>query len=258
MNNVQFKSNKQSTISALAFLTLSLGVSLPAVATVNDHDGNHHDTDANTVIYADPMPAGPSYPGCALEGGVPTGHDGGISYEWTVKMGKKGKVQFVNRVGAKSWNEPPPAYEPPDTGWTHTSNWVALELSERTNLRIEVERQEGVPYTSGTSIVTARNMLVPAISVYSGWDSTSCEDHRYNTAGNVDWSTINFIGNEPNAKGKSVAVYSVKLDAGQYSIAIGGSPKVLDTYPAGDCDPLDKQCYAYTGNHGYRANLETN
>ena len=241
MNKEPFKC-KLSTISAIGIITLSLGGSLPAMA--------------GTVIYADPVPAPSTYPDCAIND-APTGNDGGISYEWTVTMGKKDAVSFVNRVGAKSYNEPPPFYEPPYTGWTHTSNWVALGLTHHTKLRIEVARQEGVPFTSGTSIATARNKLVPALSVYRGWDNTSCEDHRYNTAGDVDWTTVRFIGNQPNTHGKPVAVYSIELDAGQYSIAIGGSPKVLGTYPAGTCDPIDPVCYAYTGNHGYRVKLET-
>ena len=242
MHKTLFKT-ELSRVSAVCALTLSLGASLPATA--------------GTVTYADPMPAGPTYPDCAIFD-APTGNDGGISYEWTVKMGPKDKASFVNKVGAKSYNEPPPSYEPPYTGWTHTSNWVALELTHHTKLKIEVERQEGVPFTSGTSIATARNLLVPAISVYSGWDNTSCEDHRYNTAGDVDWTTVKFIGNQPNAKGRSVAVYTVELDAGQYSIAIGGAPKVLADYSVlTGCVATDPVCYAYTGNHGYRATLKT-
>ncbi len=234
--------NKLVTFSSAALLAVALGASATA--------------SAGSVLYADPVPAGPSYPDCAINDS-PTGADGGISYEWTVKMGKNDKVSFVNKVGAKSFNEPPPSYEPPETGWTHTSNWVALELTRKAHVRIEVERQEGVPFTNGSTIATARNMLVPALSVYAGWDNTSCEDHRYNTSGNVDWTTIQFIGTAANEKGKPVAVYEGNLKAGRYSVAIGGTPKVLPSYPAGNCDALDPTCYAYTGNHGYRATIKT-
>lgn len=200
---------------------------------------------AGTVTYADPQP---STPGVC---------DGGISYEWTVTLSGHDKAELVGHVGAKSWNEPPPAYEPPDTGWTHTSNWIALELTEPAKLEIEVERQEGVAFQGSTGMVTARNKLVPALSLYKNWDNTSCEDHRYNNAGNTDWSTIEYVGNRKNAQGRDVVTYSVKLKEGQYSIAIGGSPKVLETYPAGDCDVTDPQCYAYTGRHGFEASFKT-
>ncbi len=239
-----FKTTLQSkfaVVSSVAALSLALGFSSSA--------------NAGSVNYSDPVPAGPSYPGCLDTGS--TGADGGISYEWTVSLGKKDSASFVNHLGAKSFNEPPPAYEPPDTGWTHTSNWVALNLTHKSKVKIEVERQQGVPYSTATGMATARNMLVPAIAVYSGWDNTSCEDHRYNTAGNVDWTTIQFIGNASNEKGRPVAVYEAELKAGHYSIALGGSPKVLPSYPANNCDVLDPVCYAYTGRHGYRATIKT-
>lgn len=241
MSNNSFNS-KLAAVSTVALLAFSIGHSLSA--------------SAGMVTYADPVPAGLTYPDCAIND-APTGNDGGISYEWTVKMGKHDDVSFVNSVGAKSYNEPPPAYEPPFTGWTHTSNWVALELMEHTKLFIEIDRQEGVTIPGSTTIATARNKLVPALSIYSGWDNTSCEDHRYNTAGDTDWTTVKYIGNQPNAKGRDKVVYAIELDAGQYSIAIGGSPKVLGTYPAGNCDPADPVCYAYTGRHGYRVEMKT-
>lgn len=200
---------------------------------------------AGNVIYADPQP---STPGIC---------DGGISYEWTVKMSGHDKAELVGHVGAKSWNEPPPAYEPPYTGWTHTSNWIALELTEPAKLEIQVERQQGVTYQDSTGTATARNKLVPALSIYKNWDQSSCEEHRYNNAGNSDWSNIEYIGNKRNYHANDSITYTVKLPAGQYSIAIGGSPKVLDTYPANNCDATDPQCYAYTGRHGYEASLKT-
>ncbi len=200
---------------------------------------------AGNVTFADPQP---STPGVC---------DGGISYEWSVNMSGDDHVGLVGHVGAKSWNEPPPAYEPPYTGWTHTSNWIALELTEPTKLEIKVERQEGVAFQATNGMVTARNMLVPALSIYRNWDSTSCEDHRYNNAGNIDWSTVQYIGNQKNRHAKSSISYEARLPAGQYTIAIGGSPKVLETYPANDCDVADPVCYAYTGRHGYEVYLRT-
>ena len=245
MHITNFK-GRLSALCAISFLTISLGVSLPVTAGI--------------VTFGDPVPAGPTYPDCSIND-APTGNDGGISYEWMVKMGGHDKVSFVNRVGAKSYNEPPttpPSYEPPYTGWTHTSNWVALELTQRTKVKIKVERQEGVPMANSTPVTVARNKLVPALSIYSGWDDTSCEDHRYNTAGDIDWTTVKYIGNQPNNRGKDEIEYQIVLDAGKYSIAIGGAPKVLADYSVlTGCNPADPICYGYTGSHGYRVEIKT-
>ena len=225
----------RKTLSLVSALSALLAFSMPASAV-------------SSVTYADPVP---STPGAC---------DGGISYEWMAKMSDNHTISFVNHVGAKSFNEPPPAYEPPFTGWTHTSNWVAFELTKDAQVEIEVTRQEGVPYTSGSTVATARNKLVPAFAIYSGWDNTSCEDHRYNNAGNFDWSNIKYITNTPNKGGWPSVTRKIKLKAGKYSIAIGGTPKVLETYPdAATCDPAtDAACYAYTGRHGYRVRVKTN
>ncbi len=232
--------NIKQTLMTVSAIGTFLAFSMSASAT-------------SSVIYADPVP-GSTEPGVC---------NGGISYEWTVKMGNSNTVGFVNHVGAKSFNEPPPAYEPPYTGWTHTSNWVAFELSKDAMVEIEVMRQEGVPYASKDSaglpiMATARNKLVPAFAIYSGWDETSCEDHRYNNSGDFDWSTVKYITNAPNKGTWASVKRKIKLKAGKYTIAIGGSPKVLETYPDATCDPLtDKVCYAYTGRHGFRVNIKT-
>lgn len=234
--------NFKQTLMTVSAIGTFLAFSMSASAT-------------SSVIYADPVP-GSTEPGVC---------NGGISYEWTVKMGSSHTVGFVNHVGAKSFNEPPPAYEPPDTGWTHTSNWVAFELEKDAMVEIEVMRQEGVPYTSKDPVTalpimaTARNKLIPAFAIYSGWDDTSCEEHRFNNSGDTDWTTVKYMTNALNKGGWATVKRKIKLKAGKYSIAIGGSPKVLEAYPdAKTCDPLtDKLCYVYTGRHGFRANIKT-
>lgn len=201
--------------------------------------------------------------------GEPGGHLGGalsfadpaplgISYEWTAVLHKKEKVSFVWHVGAKSWNEPsnPEGLK----GWTHTANWIAIELEDAARLKVTIERQPGVVYTSGGSPQVARAALVPALSLYSGWDDTTeFEDHVFNNSGNF-WSTIEFLANEPNSKSKSRIVFKSKgkLPAGKYSLVIGGNPASLGdpfNYPTGTCNPVDAICYEYTGRHGYRAIL---
>lgn len=218
-----------------------LALALPA-ATSRAHEGEPGGHLGGSVAFADPVP------------------DVGIGYEFTVTMKRKEKSGFVWYVGAKSWNEP----SNPDglKGWTHTSNWVALDLLEPAKLKITIERQPGVVFPGTTGLDVARGELTPAVSLYSGWDDTTVfEDHTFNNEGNF-WSTIQFLDNEPNAKGKTKVQLKTKevLPAGHYSLVIGGNPlplASLASYPVAGCDPLVRLCYAYTGPHGYRALIET-
>jgi len=166
----------------------------------------------------------------SLPGGAGTAP--GITYEWLVEdVSNNDNVNFVRDVGAKSWNEPnnPVGLK----GWTHTSNWVALELLQPSILTIEIARQANVG--------TAGNSLYPAFSLYSGWDNQGVEDHEFNTLGNTAWADgIDYIGHEGNAGAATAISRSFNLPAGLYSIAIGGNP------------PTD-----VTGRQGYLAVLST-
>lgn len=181
----------------------------------------------------------------------------GIGYQWKITMKPREKLQFVNKVGAKSWNEPTNAEGL--KGWTHTSDWIALELNKPARITLLVERQMGVLY--GDPVTLARSQLYPALSIYRGWDTTSSISHQYNPTGDIPWSTVAYQDSVPNDEGKNRVSYSATLPAGQYSIAIGGNPPSLGdlaNYPASNCNPVtDFQCYTYTGNHGYRATITT-
>jgi hypothetical protein len=238
-------------VKGTAYLAAGLIVSLWAAA---------NSASAGTVTHADPTPAGIRYFWTATLGDAETN---GVDYQnkRRPQEGCDDRVSFAWRVGAKSWNEPPPTYEPPYSGWTHTSNWVALDLKCDAKLTIRVARQQGV--TDGTA--TFRDRLDPAISLWQGWQENGPDDHRYNNAGNTPWMyEVQYIGNQPNAKHKDEVVYKVRLKAGKYSIAIGGNPEQLTQAEYADLancgqpvGPDPAICYAYTGNHGYRAEIET-
>jgi hypothetical protein len=181
----------------------------------------------------------------------------GLSYEWTVAMGRRQTASLVGHVGALAWNVPtqPEGLK----GWTHWSNWIALELTEAASVTVTVERQQGVVYSNGSSEIVARSALVPALSFYSGQDDTTDpEEHRYDNSGNF-WSTVQFVGKEANARARTKIQYKLRnLAAGRYTIAIGGNPPAIDTYPSAGCAPDgDPVCYAYSGEHGYRVTIDT-
>jgi len=205
---------------------------------------------AEDISFADPVPNAVD-PSCPPD----IGFSGGIGYEWTVEMGKHDKASLVRHVGAKSWHEVPPDYTPPETGRTHTSDWIALDLAHPATLSIEVRRQEGVIIPSATldengAVVlnqsVAGNKLYPAFSLYKDWDDTSCEDHRYNNSDNF-WATIKYLANGPNEFGLDEVSRTLRLPAGKHSIAVGGAN-------ASFCAPTDP---CYSGRHGYRVKLKT-
>lgn len=177
---------------------------------------------AATVSFSDPNP------------------NGGIGYEWTVQLNDEETVQFTRHVGVKSWNEP--ANPPGLKGWTHTSDWVALTLTEATKLTIQVERTASVPINATT---TAGNSLFPAFTLFSGQQNSGAPDaewHQYNNKGNSFWTVdLDYLNHEANSRAASLVLRTFKLPAGEYSLAIGGNP----------FDPT------LVGRHGYTATLFT-
>ena len=73
----------------------------------------------------------------------PAGHQSGLTYEWQVVMGDLDLAHYHGDVGAKSWAEPGNPLGA--KGWTHTSNWTALDLtglSGPTILTLELNRAD--------------------------------------------------------------------------------------------------------------------
>ena len=152
----------------------------------------------------------------------------GIYYDWTVSMnGNDSTVgatpAITGKVGSLSWNDPMNAGDPIGTGWTHTSSWTALTLTEATNLSI--------------TLAANNSSLVPAFSIFSGLQQTdnglNFGYHVYNNAGSFDWSTVDptadssslhYIGNATASGTDSSITKTFSLGPGQYSLVFGGNP----------------------------------
>jgi len=209
--------NKLATVFSVGILAVSGGVSAEGNLSAN---------------FGDPDPSG-------------------IGYEWTVRGGY-GMVDLIGSVGSKSAWEP--KFELPNKGWTHTSDWIALEVTKKVRLEVTVQRQAGfyelkVDRKDPTkrSYETAGSELYPTLSVYEGWDTTTeKEQGSFNPAGNF-WSTIMFKDVVYSAFGEDSVHYVTELEPGQYSLNIGG---VNDLYCKAD-EPCGK------GKHGYRATIKT-
>ncbi len=171
------------------------------------------------------------------------GPETGIGYEWQVVMGDLDLAHYHGSVGAKSWAEPGnPAGA---KGWTHTTDWTALDLtglSGQTTLTLELERG----HTGGS--------LFPAFTLFSGWElaADDTNNHTFNNTGNVSWATnltyIDHVANigGPNGTGSGTGADHVSkswvLSPGLYSLVYGGNP----SFDLGQ-----------TGSHSFSANLTT-
>lgn len=189
---------------------------------------------AAEVFLADPTPnvAGPPA-------------SGGIGYRWTVKMNAKDQATVDGTVGAWSWDED----GNPETakGWTHTSNWVALDLSEDSRLTIRLERKAGVLTTTNMNNPDGVGLLnlFPAFTIYEDWQETGGDVHTYNNRGNIDWAPeIEYLTHVENT-GNTVALLTLKLRAGRYSIVLGGnSPSSLAEGRQGYAATFTTQAYS--------------
>lgn len=172
---------------------------------------------AATVSPTDPVPNTPGPPA-----------DGGIGYHWTAKMNSKDRADLHGTVGAWSWDED--GFPETAKGWTHTSNWIALELEADCRLTIQIQRKAGVPTT-----VTMNNPdgvglfnLYPALTVYQRWQETGGDSHNFNNRGNIAWAgQIAYLTHFENGGGHVIEA-TLKLKAGRYSVVLGGnSPSTL-------------------------------
>lgn len=188
----------------------------------------------------------------------------GIGYEWTVTMGntsvdpvtkldrKFETAEFSGSVGAKSSFEP--TFTAPNFGWTHTSDWVALNVTADSFVTIEVSRQQGIngysvdQTTKAITDTTAGDLLYPALSVYQNWEENAAtvESHDFNPMAAPSWTKdLKFIDVAYSDKGQPTISYSIVFQKGKYTLNIGGANALY--CKAGD------PCF--TGEHGYRVKI---
>ena len=183
---------------------------------------------------------------------------GGIGYRWNVTLGQVDSAIFDRHVGAWSWEDNSlfgPGEDP--VGWTHTSDWAALTLTDATTLTIRLERQAGVPWPGAgePDRLASTASMYPSFTIWSGWDNdlapqafadlvnggTPTDDwHMYNNDGAVAWAEdLTHVGHINNST-ETFAESTFTLPAGQYSIVLGSNA------PANDAN-----------RQGYRATLST-
>lgn len=150
---------------------------------------------------------------------------GGVGYTWTVTLngsdfGATPDIAAAN-VGSWSW-EDQGLFDPgdPTVGWTHTSNWAAIELTEAAYFTLTLGRNANIPNGAG---FRPTDNFFPSFTLWSGWDNDGTDNHTYNNRGNVDWAEdLTFIGLVENST-EATAQATWYLAAGQYTVALGSN-----------------------------------
>ncbi|MFO1461473.1 MAG: hypothetical protein U1G08_18980 [Verrucomicrobiota bacterium] len=176
----------------------------------------------------------------------------GIPYALGITMNDQASVETPpDHVGAWSWDED----GFPDTarGWTHTSAWVKLRLTQPALLTLDLSSREGVPWPSADEpFRLAGTNLFPSFTLYRGWDTdaglitnldgtTLDQDHTFNNRGNIEWAEdVTFLDYLNNGTVHSVS-RTWSLPAGNYTVNLGGNSPAL----------------VAEGRQGYRATFKT-
>lgn len=181
---------------------------------------------------------------------------GGIGYKYTVTMSGEDSAVFSSHVGAWSWEDQSlfnAANGEDPVGWTHTSNWVAVNLTAPTVFKIRIERDATVPWPSVSlpdRLASVASMF-PSFTIWKNWDNdlapqafadannggTPVNDwHTYNNDGAVAWAedlvfTPSYDGALAHYNNSTLEVIerTYLLPAGQYSIVIGSNAPATDT-----------------------------
>jgi PEP-CTERM motif len=171
-------------------------------------------SNASTVLFRPP-------------GGLPANRPSeGIPYDWVVTMGGADTASMSRHVGAWSW-EDNALFDPgdPSVGWTHTSDWVRLELQAATSFTMRLERQVNVAGADAASL-----SMFPSFTLWSGWDQDGVQNHTYNNnnnAGPVWAEDLAYLDHVDNSTLTSVE-RTWSLAAGQYTIVLGSNAPATD------------------------------
>ena len=161
----------------------------------------------------------------------------GIPYAWLIEIDDGESTHIdADHVGAWSWDED--SFPATARGWTHTSKWIKLDLTQPAALTLTLESQAGVPWPSSSdpSRLAGTN-LYPSFTLYRGWDTdaglivltngaTLDQDHTFNNRGNIEWAEdVTYLDHLDNSTAHS-ATRTWVLPAGHYIINLGGNSPV--------------------------------
>ena len=151
---------------------------------------------------------------------------GGIGYSYTVNVAPGGSGDFSSHVGAWSW-EDNSLFGPGDdpVGWTHTSNWVAVNVQAPLTLNVTMTRDANVPWPSAEEPDRKADTtsMFPSLTLWRGWDNDGSDLHTYNNHGNVAWAEdLSYMDHINNSSAETIT-RSWTLAPGLYTFALGSN-----------------------------------
>lgn len=155
-------------------------------------------------------------------------HATGTGYHWQIVMGANESVSTVGQgyadVGIWSWQT-----NKTGEGWTHTSDWARLVVTEAVTLEIVMGRNASIPNPApgaeGTFLPV--NQLFPSFSIWAGTYDYATEfavNHVYENTSLISWTSgltelMGYVDNSTEDEARLV----VQLEAGDYTLALGGN-----------------------------------
>jgi len=175
----------------------------------------------------------------------------GIGYARTVTVADGVTGSFSSLVGAWSW-EDNELFSPgqPPVGWTHTSNWLALNVEQDSFVTLTMERDANVPdpTVQDPDRKADTSSMKPSMTILRGWDNdpvppefrtrpdivaawapyggvpTDLGDHHtYNNRGMISWAEdLRYLDHADNSTQDSIT-RTWRLPAGRYTLALGSN-----------------------------------
>jgi len=156
----------------------------------------------------------------------------GNGYTWLVELGANGSESTIGfdattDVGIWSWRQ---SGSTPSRGWTHTSDWASLTLTESATLTIVMGRNASVADPSSPGNYLPVDKLFPSFSIWTGTYTYEefGNNHTYLNLDTITWAAgITALNGAVDNSTETTATLTVQLQPGTYTIALGGNGPTL-------------------------------
>lgn len=173
--------------------------------------------------------------------------EGGIGYTWSVELDAGQSAFVTGHVGAWSWQDEAlfdSSLGEEPVGWTHTSNWLFLDLKKDAWVTVRHQREEGIPWPSpeDPERTASTKTMNPSFTIFAGYDGDGADNHTWNNDGEVEWAEdITYLDHINNSVA-GIVEKSWFLTAGSYTLALGSNA------PSNDTDRQGYRTWISTGN----------